>query len=40
MTKRGHVYKPDPNKPEFKLTVQGERWVEDEVLARLRGKMS
>ena len=40
MTKRGHVYKPDPNKPEFKLTVQGERWVEDEVLLRLRGKMS
>jgi hypothetical protein len=39
MTKRGQVYKPDPNKPEFKLTVQGERWVEDEVLARLRGKM-
>lgn len=39
MTKRGQVYKPDPNKPEFKLTVQGERWIEDEVLARLRGKM-
>lgn len=39
MTKRGQVFKPDPNKPEFKLTVQGERWVEDEVLARLRGKM-
>ncbi len=38
MTKRGQVFKPDPNKPEFKLTVQGERWVEDEVLARLRGK--
>ncbi|MCL6578344.1 MAG: hypothetical protein K6T73_03040 [Candidatus Bathyarchaeota archaeon] len=39
MTKRGQVFKPDPNKPEFKLTVQGERWVEDDVLARLRGKM-
>jgi len=39
MTKRGQVFKPDPNRPEFKLTVQGERWVEDEVLARLRGKM-
>jgi hypothetical protein len=39
MTKRGHVFKPDPNRPEFKLTVQGERWVEDEVLTRLRGKM-
>ncbi|MCJ7423673.1 hypothetical protein MUP01_05330 [Candidatus Bathyarchaeota archaeon] len=39
MTKRGQVFKPDPNKPEFKLTIQGERWVEDTVLARLRGKM-
>ncbi|MEM3356712.1 MAG: hypothetical protein QW166_02680 [Candidatus Bathyarchaeia archaeon] len=39
MTKRGQVYKPDPNRPEFKLTVQGERWIEDEVLARFRGKM-
>ncbi len=40
MTKRGNVFKPDPNRPEFKLTIQGEKWVEDEVLARLRGKMS
>ena len=40
MTKRGQVFKPDPNKPEFKLTIQGEKWVEDEVLSRLRGKMS
>lgn len=40
MTKRGHVYKPDPNKPEFRLTVQGERWVEDEVLAKLRSRIS
>lgn len=40
MTKRGHVFKPDPNRPEFKLTIQGERWVEDDVLARLRGKMA
>jgi hypothetical protein len=39
MTKRGQVFKPDPGRPEFRLTVQGERWVEDEVLARLRGKM-
>ena len=39
MTKRGQVFKPDPGKPEFKLTVQGERWVEGDVLARLRGKM-
>jgi predicted transcriptional regulator len=40
MTKKGRVFKPDPNRPEFKLTVQGERWIEEEVLARLRGKMS
>jgi hypothetical protein len=40
MTKRGQVFKPDPVRPEFKLTVQGERWVEDDVLARLRGKMA
>jgi hypothetical protein len=39
MTKRGQVFKPDPNRPEFKLTIQGERWVENETLAKLRGKM-
>jgi len=37
MTKRGIVFKPDPAKPDFKLTTQGERWVEEEVLAKLRG---
>jgi len=40
MTKRGHVFKPDPNRPEFKLTMQGERWIEDDVISRLRGKMA
>jgi predicted transcriptional regulator len=40
MTKRGQVFKPDPNKPDFRLTMQGERWIEDDVLAKLRGKMS
>ena len=40
MTKRGQVFKPDPNRPEFKLTIQGEKWVEEEVLTKLRGKMS
>jgi hypothetical protein len=39
MTKRGQIFKPDPSRPEFKLTIQGERWVEDEVLAKLRGRM-
>jgi len=37
MTKRRLVFKPDPAKPEFKLTMQGEKWIEDEVLPRLRG---
>jgi len=36
MTKRGFVFKPDPSRPEFKLTVQGEKWIEDEVLSRLK----
>ncbi len=40
MTKRGQVFKPDPAKPEFKLTIQGEKWVEEETLSKLRGKMS
>ncbi len=39
MTKRGQVFKPDPNKPDFKLTIQGEKWIEEEVLSKLRGKM-
>jgi len=38
MTKRGIVFKPNPSKPQFKLTVQGERWIEDEVLPKLRGQ--
>jgi len=40
MTKRGQVFKPDPAKPDFKLTIQGEKWVEEEVLTKLRGKMA
>jgi len=36
MTKRGLVFKPDPARPEFKLTLQGEKWIEDEVLPRLK----
>lgn len=39
MTKRAQVFKPDPNKPEFKLTIQGEKWIEEEVLPKLRSKM-
>ena len=37
MTKRGLVFKPDPAKPDFKLTTQGELWVEEEILTKLRG---
>jgi hypothetical protein len=40
MTKRGQVFKPDPSKTEFKLTIQGEKWIEEEVLSKLRGKMA
>jgi predicted transcriptional regulator len=39
MTKRGQVFKPDPNKPDFKLTIQGEKWIEDDVISKIRGKM-
>jgi len=37
MTKRGLVFKPDPVKPDWRLTTQGEKWVEEDVLAKLRG---
>lgn len=40
MTRRGLVFKPDPDQPQYKLTVQGERWVEDEIMAKLKGKSS
>lgn len=40
MTKRGYVFKPDPKRPEFKLTVHGEKWIEEEVLPKLRSKVS
>jgi hypothetical protein len=40
MTKRGQVFKPDPSKPDFKLTIQGEKWVEEDVLSKIRGKMN
>jgi hypothetical protein len=40
MTKRGQVFKPDPSKPDFKLTIQGEKWIEEEVLSKIRGKMA
>ena len=36
MTKRGLVFKPDPGRPQIKLTTQGEKWVEDEVIPKLK----
>ena len=39
MTKRGQVFKPNPKKTDFKLTIQGEKWIEDDVLTKIRGKM-
>lgn len=38
MTKRGLVFKPNPSMPEYKLTVQGKKWMEEEVLPKLRGQ--
>jgi len=35
MRKRGLVFKPDPAKPDWRLTAQGERWIEEEVLPKL-----
>jgi len=40
MTKRGLVFKPDPAKADWKLTTQGEKWVEEEILTRLKGTTS
>jgi len=36
MAKRGIVFKPNPAMPEWKLTTQGERWITEEVLPKLR----
>jgi hypothetical protein len=40
MTKRGQVFKPETNKPEFKLTIQGEKWIQEKVLTVLKEKMN
>jgi len=40
MTRRGQVFKPTPSRPEFKLTTQGERWVENSVLPKIEGAKS
>lgn len=40
MTHRGLVFKPTPSRPEFKLTTQGERWIENSVLPKIGGAKS
>lgn len=35
MTRRGLVFKPTTSRPEFKLTTQGERWMENTILPKL-----
>ncbi len=39
MKKRGLVIKPHPRVPEYKLSLDGVRWVEEEVLPRLKTGM-
>lgn len=36
MFRRGLVFKPSPKEPRWALTPKGERWVEEEVLPRVR----
>jgi hypothetical protein len=35
MAKRGLVYKPNPSESGWRLTAQGERWIEDTVLPKI-----
>ncbi len=35
MAKRGLVYKPDPTEAYWKLTIEGERWLEENLIPRL-----
>jgi len=37
MAKRAIVFKPDPKFPKWKLTMDGEKWIANEVLPRLQG---
>lgn len=40
MTKRGLVFKPDPAKSDWKLTTQGEKWIEEEILIKFQGQQT
>jgi len=35
MRKRGHIFKPNSREPIYKLSTQGVRWIEEEVLPKL-----
>jgi len=35
MAKRGLVYKPNPTDADWRLTAQGERWIEETVLPKI-----
>jgi len=38
MHKRGLVFKPDLSRPEWRLTANGRKWIEENVLVKLREK--
>ena len=38
MRKRGYIFKPNPRAPEYKLSTRGIKWVEGEILPRLKAE--
>ena len=40
MTNKGYIFKPDPALPELKLTQAGGRWIETDVLLRIRERLN
>ena len=36
--KKGLVFKPAPSRPEWRLTANGRKWIEENVLVKLREK--
>jgi len=38
MRKRGHIFKPVEKAPFYKLSTKGVKWIEEEVLAKLKKK--
>lgn len=39
MVKRGYIFKPNTHENYYKLTTRGVKWIEDEVLPRLKEKL-